>query len=477
MKKTFTIMCLCALMLCGCASEPQAAEMETFIMEDTYTIGTTGPEFKEIEETLTEETTVVLAQETTAESVQETTAEQMTDTTAATTKNPYIEYVEGFYINIASPYEQWHFYDDGRFHFAGQELTYDVQEKDYQIRLIISDGREYDVLAGYDDSLTLVSDDGEMVELYEEGSEQVMEAREKRRLYVENADLFDKFPDESGWMEDCDYGDIPYLADADYIEKSLTEGIFLVSTPEELASFNYYVNTSPFGELLLMQLQNDIDLSGYRWTPMGWYGGKFDCPFISMVDGNGYSIKNMMIDYHSGSVGFIGWETGCAVYNITFENASVSGSSMVGIITGQAIGGYYENCHVNGEVNGSSAGAMIGHAATDRLIDCTADVIVNGEQFDFLTWNDKEKSEIVIENPVEITIDDTYTVTRPEVEGYTNLGWLIEKDGLQVLHRNAENELSYQYFVRDPGVYTICLTAWVDGQYVPISNIIEYTIY
>ena len=260
------------------------------------------------------------------------------------------------------------------------------------------------------------------------------------------------------------------------MENSLIEGIFLVSTPEELASFNYYVNTSPFGELLVMQLQNDIDLSGYRWAPMGWYGGKYDCPFICEVDGNGYSINNMTIDVDESSVGFIGWETGCAVYNITFENAKVNGNSMVGIITGQAIGGWYENCHVNGEVKGNSAGSMLGHAATDQLFDCTSDVIVNDEPFDFLTYNDKAKSEIVIENPVEITMDDDYTITRPEVEGYTNLGWLIELDGIQVLHRNAENELSYQYFGRDPGVYTVCLTAFVQGQYVPISNTIEYTI-
>lgn len=468
MKKHFLIMSLCTLMFCGCRSESQSVEMENIITDDTYTIGTSAPELIKNGETFTEETMM--------ESVSETTSVSASETTAATTENPCIEYVEGFYINIANPYEQWHFFGDGSFHYAGQELTYDVQEKDYQLRLIISDGREYDVLVGYDDSLTLASDSGEVIELYEEGSEQVMEAREKRRLYVENADLFDKFPDESGWLEERDYGDIPYLADADYIEKSLIEGMFLVSTPEELASFNYYVNTSPFGELLFMQLQNDIDLSGYHWAPMGWYGGKYDCPFVCAVDGNGYSIKNMTIDYNDGSVGFIGWETGCSVCNITFENASVSGGSMVGIITGQAIGGYYENCHVSGMVNGYSAGSMIGHAATDRLIDCTADVVVNGEPFDFLTWNDKEKSEIVIENPVEITMDNDYTVTRPEVEGYTNLGWLIEKDGLQVLHRNAENELSYQYFGRDPGVYTVCLTAWVDGQYVPISNIIEYTI-
>ena len=205
MKKTFFIMSLCMLMLCGCGSEPQAIEMETVIMEDTYTIGTTGREFKEIEETFVEEATAV---------------EPVTETTAVSTENPYIGYVEGFYINIANPYEQWHFFGDGRFHYAGQELTYDVQEKDYQIRLIISDGREYDVLIGYDDSLTLVSSE-ERIELYEEGSEQVMEAREQRRLYTEKADLFEKFPDENGWMEERDYGDIPYLADADYIEKSL----------------------------------------------------------------------------------------------------------------------------------------------------------------------------------------------------------------------------------------------------------------
>lgn len=468
MKKIALLLIICTLLLCGC-DEPQAMEMETFIMEDTYTIGTSAPELIKEGETFTEETTVETA------ITEETSAETTTETTVQAETAVEYERIAGFYVNVDRPYEQWHFYDDGRFHYAGQELTYTLEEKDYQIRLIISDEREYDVLIGYDNSLTL-SGNGEVIELYEEGSEEILAAREKHRLYTENEDLFDKFPDESGWLDDRDYGDIPYLADADYIENSLIEGIFLVSTPEELASFNYYVNTSAFGELLIMQLQDDIDLSGYRWAPMGWYGGKYDCPFICAVDGNGYSIKNMTIDVDESSVGFIGWETGCAVYNITFENAKVNGNSMVGIITGQAIGGYYENCHVSGEVNGNSAGSMLGHAATDQLFDCTADVVVNGEPFDFLTYNDKAKSEIVIENPVEITMDDDYTITRPEVEGYTNLGWLIELDGIQVLHRNAENELSYQYFGRDPGVYTVCLTAFVQGQYVPISNTIEYTI-
>ena len=471
MKKFFILMCLCTMMLCGCNRASQAMEVETFVMEDTYTIGTTGAELKEIEETFVEEETTV---ETTSDTTVESTTEVVTETNEVTNEN---ERIAGFYVNVDSPYEQWHFYEDGRFHFAGQELSYMLKEVDYQIRLIISDEREYDVLIGYDNSLTLVSNSGEVVELYEEGSEQVMEAREKRRLYRENAELFEKFPDESGWIEECYYGDIPDLADAEYIENSLIEGVFYVSTPEELASFNYYVNTASYNTYHYMQLQNDIDLAGYNWAPMGWSGGKIDCPFVCDIQGNSFSIKNMTINCDDGSVGFIGWETGCNVQNLKIENARVNGRTEVGILAGQAIGGSYINCHVSGEVNGYRAGSMIGHSANNIISDCTADVIVNGEQFDFLTYNDKAKSEIVIENPVEITIDDTYTVTRPEVEGYTNLGWMIYKDGVQMLHRNAENELSYQYFGRDPGVYTVCLTAFVQGQYVPISNIIEYTIH
>jgi len=103
-------------------------------------------------------------------------------------------------------------------------------------------------------------------------------------------------------------------------------------------------------------------------------------------------------------------------------------------------------------------------------------VIVNDEPFEFLTYNDYARSQIVIEDWVEITIDETNTVTRPVVNGYENLGWTVVYNGITVLDRNAENEYSYQYFGTSPGVYEIYLTAWVSGQYVRISNIVTYTI-
>ena len=119
---------------------------------------------------------------------------------------------------------------------------------------------------------------------------------------------------------------------------------------------------------------------------------------------------------------------------------------------------------------------MLGWDANTTKKNCSAEVKVNGEEFEFLSYNEYEKSKIVISDPVEITIDENHTVTRPEVEGYTNLGWMVFYNGEQVLHRNAENELSYTYFLHEPGTYEIYLTAFVSGQYVPISNTVSYTL-
>lgn len=292
-------------------------------------------------------------------------------------------------------------------------------------------------------------------------------------------ELFMRYPDEYGWMDEHYYGDIPELANADYIVKSLADGCFFVSTPEELAAYNYYVNVSDGGQGMYMELQKDIDLAGYEWAPMGWSSGgmDYDLAFTGVINGNGHTIYNMTMDCRQFNVGFIGWGTTCSVYDLTIADASVNGENYVGILCGQAIGGSYEDCHVSGETSGNDmVGSMLGYTSSYQVFDCTSDVLVNGESFPFLSWNDREKSEIVIENPVTIVLHDDHTVTRPPVQGYDNLGWLIKKDGVQVLHRNAEDELYYQYAGSDSGVYTICLTAFVDGQYVPVSNVVEYTI-
>lgn len=293
-----------------------------------------------------------------------------------------------------------------------------------------------------------------------------------------DAQLLVKYPDKHGWMDYCDCGDIPYLANAAYIEKSLEDGIFQVSTPEELASFNYYVNAvSEDGSYQYMQLMNDIDLSGYEWAPMGWSGGTdTGVSFSGGIYGEGYTIRNLYIENDEHSVGFIGWGVYCVASNLTIENAHIEGSNDVGILTGQAIQGWYENCHVSGEVYGNDAGSLHGYSSTNDIYECTADVTVNGEPFEFLTWNEKERSEIVIENPLTVVLNDDYSVSYTPGQDYTNLGWQVKKDGRVVVERDAASDTKYCYEDQSPGTYSICLTAFVEGQYVPVSNVVEYTI-
>ena len=312
-------------------------------------------------------------------------------------------------------------------------------------------------------------------ELLQEELQEEEKALKENEILESTEDLRKLYPDNDNWIQNSHCGDIPLLADPDYISNSLAQGYFSVSTPSELASFCYFVNTSSQeegGSMFAMELTADIDLSGYEWAPMGWAN---EHPFKGFINGNNHTLSNLEINSDGQNVGFIGWETFSRVVNLNIVDAKINGGSNVAVMTGQAICGSYENCYVQGIVNGSSAGSMLGHSTSD-LLDCTADVIVNGEEFNFLTSNEKEISKIEVENLVEITIDENHTVTRPDVTGYQNLGWHVSYNGQEVLSRNAENEYSYTYFLTSPGEYEIYLDAWVSGQYVPISNTVKYTI-
>ncbi|MBD5130331.1 MAG: hypothetical protein HDT43_10505 [Ruminococcaceae bacterium] len=442
MKKTLILSLVLAVFLCGCAERRESvSELLPNNAADDLDIADSPESLAE-----SEESTVKLSREGKS--------------------------LVGVWYNSENLSEEWVFSEDGIVVIDGTAHNFSagrsLMRKKFYIRI---DGERcyIDDFYGGCDKIAFQFGDEKITLLAADSAE--FRETEKQRLYeTECAELFARYPDNDGWTKQFDCGDIPLLADADYIERSAAQGVFLVSTPQELASFCWYVNTQEC-VIAFMQLTADIDLEGYDWAPMGWAG---DHPFNGMVDGAGHTISNMKIAGFSDS-GFIGWETFCYLGNISFADAKVQGG-MAGIAAGQAIGGTYENVQVSGEVNGSSAGSMLGWDANCTKKNCTADVLVNGEKFDFLSFNDKEKSEIVIENPVEITIDDNHTVTRPEVEGYRNLGWVVIYNGEQVLDRNAENELSYTYFYTAPGEYEIYLNAFVQGQYVPISNTVSYTI-
>lgn len=365
---------------------------------------------------------------------------------------------------------------------SGKAYDISAKYKNDIINVYSGDDTLFSIVMYGSDILAVCADSSDrypQILFYRENSDEIKRAKEMQKLKKEKADLLSAYPDNDNWLNNAECGDILSIADKDYIDKCVQNGYFTAGTPQELASFVYYVNTQPVeqGQISLV-LTADIDLSDYKWAPMGWSGGgNSDHPFSFCVYGENHKITYMTIYSDYSNAGFIGWGTVCGVFDLDIENAIVKGDDNVGILTGQAIMGNYQNCRVSGTVNGSSAGSLLGYEANCDKENCTADVEVNGKKFDFLSWNEQQKSEIKIDDPVTITIDESYTVTRPEVTGYSNLGWMVYEDGKEMLHRNAENEFSYCYFGNESGhSYEIYLSAYVKGQYVPISNIIKYTV-
>ena len=82
-------------------------------------------------------------------------------------------------------------------------------------------------------------------------------------------------------------------------------------------------------------LDNDIDLSGVTWTPVG----SVSTPFIGELDGAGYTISNLNLNLPStSSVGlFSVASSGASFKNIMIDSFTVVGENNVGALVGYII--------------------------------------------------------------------------------------------------------------------------------------------
>jgi hypothetical protein len=100
----------------------------------------------------------------------------------------------------------------------------------------------------------------------------------------------------------------------------------------------------------------------------------------------------------------------------------------------------------------------------------------------WLTVGNQQASNIVEYEPGtivsthEINIGDNYAISRNGSIGEP-LTWVIEKDGLVVLERNAANEFDYTYFDNvNNSYYRVWLQQFTTGGYYRVSNIVEYNV-
>ena len=88
--------------------------------------------------------------------------------------------------------------------------------------------------------------------------------------------------------------------------------------------------------------------------------------------------------------------------------------------------------------------------------------------------------KIPFEDTFTLTLNADYSISRDSHEGFGSLGWEIYRNGEHVLSRVAVRELTLeprlQWLDGNTGTFTVYLSAWLDGGYKRVSNIIEYTL-
>ena len=159
-----------------------------------------------------------------------------------------------------------------------------------------------------------------------------------------NVKLFDGEPERTG---DFIQAVRPLTED-----EAIAQGYTIITTADELQAMQYDLS----GKYILM---NDIDLSGYEWTPVG---NNDMGPFKGVFNGNGKVVKNLSINRPSETMqGFFGYASNAIIKNVGLENVDISCKEYsAGLLAGSDDPSSYmsystasiTNCYVTGKLKG-----------------------------------------------------------------------------------------------------------------------------
>ena len=152
----------------------------------------------------------------------------------------------------------------------------------------------------------------------------------------------------------------------------------VIKTKEDLINFADAVNTGTDYSDKVVILDNDIDLTGVDWTPIGTTTNDFRGVF----DGQGHKISNLNVNKPElEGVGLFGWVKDGSVRNLFVDNAIVTGKSSVGVIAGAYTVDIIE-CHITGlvQVTGNyKVGGVVGYVYGD-VTNCS----INADEGSFV---------------------------------------------------------------------------------------------
>lgn len=187
----------------------------------------------------------------------------------------------------------------------------------------------------------------------------------------------------------------------------------LIETPQDLINFsNDFKSDSDFFGWTL-EFNNDIDMTGYEWIPLGTLENPFD---LSIV-GNNHTIKNLTITEIDPSVidsegcahlGFIGYSVSDYIVGLNIENISINVSATEDtpiIFAGGLMGTSYpyvtnlvmSEIKVSGNINITGSNLAIGSVGG----------VFGGAKFESIN---NGMTLVATESNVNISVDGFYTI-------------------------------------------------------------------
>ena len=172
-------------------------------------------------------------------------------------------------------------------------------------------------------------------------------------------------------------------ADISWYTDHETDTEYRFTTAEQLAGLAQLVNdktASVSFEGKTIYLDNDLDLSGCQWTPIG-NGSNFGRYFAGTFDGQYHKITNL--HHHStgdelirnGLFGVV--SDGGTLKNLLVIDADIAsndGSLLAGILADWVDGGTVENCYTSGKIENNVGDKMVG----GLIGQCTGSTQVKG---------------------------------------------------------------------------------------------------
>lgn len=169
-----------------------------------------------------------------------------------------------------------------------------------------------------------------------------------------NSSAFRNAVSANSWLADGIY-DISWYDE--------TKDEFSLSSPAQLAGLSYLVRAGKNFQYCTVRLSADIDLSNYKWIPIGTRGVEFK----GLFDGGGHTISGLHTDMEKFS-GLFGAVASTDIRNVMLSSSCVVVGSVAGSIAGSMNESAIMNCRSDAAVQGYTAGGLVGNSDNSSVL-------------------------------------------------------------------------------------------------------------